>query len=140
LDKKEIIIMLVDDEESFLNSTSKLIARMGYHVLTANGGVEALQKLLTQVVHVVILDVMMPGMDGFATLKEIKRLHPMVEVILLTGHGTMETAVEGLKAGASDFVTKPTDISELLHKAETAFQRRQDSENRIRETRTDKRP
>lgn len=129
---EKMIMMLVDDEERFLSTTSKLISRMGYDVLTAGSGAEALEKLRTNVVHVVILDVKMPGMDGLATLREIKRQYPMVEVIMLTGHATVESAIDGLKTGASDYLMKPADIPDLIQKAEAAFQRRRDLEGKIR--------
>jgi DNA-binding NtrC family response regulator len=83
-------------------------------------------------VHVVILDVKMPGMDGNTTLREIKRQFPLVEVIMLTGHATVESAVDGLKAGAIDYLTKPADIDELIAKAGEAFARRQRIEEKIR--------
>ncbi len=122
----QMAIMLVDDEERFLVTTRKLFARMGYQVLTASGGAEALEKLRTNEIHVVVLDVKMPGMDGIDTLKEIKCRFPTVEVIMLTGHATMESAIEGLKSGACDYLMKPTDIPDLIQKAEAAFQRRRD--------------
>jgi DNA-binding NtrC family response regulator len=125
-------LMLVDDEERFLATTSKLMTRMGYDVLTAASGADALALLRENLVHVVILDVKMPGMDGIATLKEIKRQYPMVEVIMLTGHATVESAIEGLQSGATDYLMKPADIPEVIHKAETAFQKRQDIEGKIR--------
>jgi DNA-binding NtrC family response regulator len=125
-------LMLVDDEERFLQTTAKLISRKGYPVVTAASGAEAIEKLLRENVHVVILDVKMPGMDGIETLKAIKSRFPMVEVIMLTGHATVETAVEGLKSGATDYLMKPTDFSELLEKAEEAFAKRQVLEGKIR--------
>lgn len=125
-------MMLVDDEERFLSTTQKLLGKKGYDALTSTSGEEALQKLEMHNVHVVILDVKMPGMDGIETLKAIKRRFPLVEVIMLTGHGTVESAVEGLKSGATDYLTKPADISELIEKAEEAFGRRQRLEERIR--------
>ena len=124
-------IMLVDDEERFLTTAGKLISRMGYTVYTAAAGAEALEKLRTLEVHIVILDVKMPCMDGITTLKEIKRLYPMVEVIMLTGHATMAFAIEGLKNGAYDYLMKPTDIPDLIRKAEVAYQRRQELEGKI---------
>ena len=125
-------IMLVDDEERFLKTTKKLLARKGYDVLTASGGAEALGRLRTENVHVVILDVKMPGMDGIATLKEIKRQFPMIEVIMLTGHATVESAIDGLKSGATDYLMKPADIEEIIGKAENAYARRQNMEEKIR--------
>lgn len=125
-------ILLVDDEERFLVTTRKVLDKKGYDVLTAASGVEAIATLGLNPVDVAILDVKMPGMDGIATLKEIKRRQPLVEVIMLTGHGTFESAVEGLKSGATDYLTKPSDINELLEKVAEAFERRLRLEEKIR--------
>ncbi len=129
-------MMLVDDEERFLQTTSKLLAKKGYDVVTALSGTEALEKLISQNTHVVILDVKMPGMDGNATLKEIKKLYPMVEVIMLTGHATVESAIDGLKSGAIDYLMKPADIEEIIEKAEAAFSKIQILEEKIRVAQT----
>ncbi len=125
-------MMLVDDEERFLATTRKLLEKKGYDVLTATSGAEGLELLRTNRVHVVILDVKMPGMDGVATLREIKRQFPMVEVIMLTGHATVDSAVEGMKSGAVDYLMKPADLEEIVAKATDAFKRRTDVEERIR--------
>lgn len=125
-------MMLVDDEERFLATTKKLLEKRGYQVLVASSGAEALEKLRTNAIHVVILDVKMPGMDGNATLKEIKRQFPMIEVIMLTGHATVESAIDGLYSGASDYLMKPTEIGEIIQKAEDAYARRQTLESKIR--------
>ena len=125
-------MMLVDDEERFLSTTKKLLSRKGYEVITANSGSEALKELASSNVQVVILDVKMPGLDGIETLKAIKKRHPLVEVIMLTGHGTVESAVDGLKAGATDYLMKPTDVNDLIRKAEEAFEKRQRLEEKIR--------
>lgn len=129
-------LMVVDDEERFLSTTKKLLIRKGVEAITAMSGSEALEKLRAHNIHVVILDVKMPGMDGIATLKEIKRLFPLVEVIMLTGHATVESAVEGLKSGATDYLVKPTDIKELIARAEEAFEKRQRVEEKIRVAQT----
>jgi len=129
---KKMKMMLVDDEERFLSTTKKLLGKKGYDVVTATSGAEALEKIRVQNIHVVILDVKMPGMDGIATLKEIKRQFPLIEVIMLTGHATIESAVDGLKSGAIDYLTKPADINEIIEKAEQAFEKRQDLEEKIR--------
>jgi DNA-binding NtrC family response regulator len=129
---KKMKMMLVDDEERFLSTTKKLLEKKGYDVVTAPSGAEALEKLRVQNIHVVILDVKMPGMDGNDTLKEIKRQFPLIEVIMLTGHATMESAIDGLKSGAIDYLTKPADINEIIQKAEHAFEKRKDLEEKIR--------
>jgi DNA-binding NtrC family response regulator len=128
-------LMLVDDEERFLSTTAKLLQRKGHQVVTASGGREALDSLEKEDVEVVILDVKMPGMDGIEVLREIRLRFPLVGVIMLTGHGTIESAVEGMKLGAHDFVTKPCDIDDLLAKAEEAAARRRDLEEKIRQAR-----
>jgi len=124
-------IMLVDDEERFLQTTQKMIVKKGYDALTVTSGAECLKKLEEELVHVVILDVKMPGMDGVETLKHIKQRFPLVEVIMLTGHATAESAVEGLKLGATDYLTKPTNIDELIAKAEEAYNKRVFLEQKI---------
>ena len=129
---KAMKIMLVDDEERFLSTTKKLLVKKGYDVLTAMSGMEALETMKRKMIHVVILDVKMPGMDGNATLKEIKRQYPLTEVIMLTGHATMESAIDGLKSGAIDYLMKPADIEEIIQKAEEAFEKRQGLEEKIR--------
>jgi len=125
-------IMLVDDEERFLSTTQKLLSKKGYETQTASGGAEALEKLRTQNIHVVILDVKMPGMDGIATLREIKKQFPLTEVIMLTGHATVDSAVDGLKSGATDYLMKPADVDDLIAKAEEAFAKRQKLDEKIR--------
>jgi DNA-binding NtrC family response regulator len=133
---EEMRMMLVDDEERFLSTTQKLLAKKGYEVLTASSGAEALEKLRIHNIHVVVLDVKMPGMDGIETLKAIKKTFPLVEVIMLTGHATVESAVEGLKSGATDYLMKPTDVKDLIQKAEEAFGKRQVLEEKIRVAQT----
>jgi DNA-binding NtrC family response regulator len=129
---KQMKLLLVDDEERFLATTRKLLSKSGYQAETASSGSEALEKIRNQPIHVVILDVKMPGMDGIETLREIKRQFPMVEVIMLTGHATVESAVEGLKSGATDYLMKPADMEDLIRKAEEAFARRRNLEEKIR--------
>lgn len=125
-------LMLVDDEERFLSTTRKLLEKKGFGVETAASGAEALERLRSSPVHVVILDVKMPGMDGVATLREIKRQYPMIEVIMLTGHATVESAIDGLKSGAVDYLMKPADLEEIIEKATEAYNRRSNIEEKIR--------
>ena len=125
-------ILLVDDEERFLTTTQKLLVKKGIDVVTAASGAEALDLLKHKNIHVVILDVKMPGMDGNETLREIKAGFPLVEVIMLTGHATVESAIDGLKSGATDYLMKPIGIDELIQKAAEAFEKRQHLEEKIR--------
>ena len=125
-------IMLVDDEERFLITTQKLLTKKGIDVVTAASGAEALEVLNNKNIHVVILDVKMPGMDGNETLKEIKKRFPLVEVIMLTGHATVESAIDGLQSGATDYCMKPTGSEELIEKATEAVETSQRLEEKIR--------
>jgi DNA-binding NtrC family response regulator len=125
-------IMLVDDEERFLTTTQKLLAKKGIDAVTAASGTEALEVLKHKSIHVVILDVKMPGMDGNETLKEIRTRFPLVEVIMLTGHATVESAIDGMKLGAFDYLMKPCDMDVLVAKvSEGAAKKRQHEEKII---------
>ena len=124
-------IMLVDDEEDFVEMLSLRLKEIGENVVAAHSGSECLKTLEKTEIDVIILDVKMPGMDGIETLQEIKKRNPLVEVIMLTGHGTIETAVEGMKLGAYDFLLKPEEFDELTDKLNRARQRKHDQMERI---------
>ena len=125
-------VLLVDDEEDFLEVLSLRLKEAGESVLTAGSGSRCLEMLDEEEIDVVILDVKMPRMDGIETLHEIKRRHPLVEVVMLTGHGTIDTAVKGMKLGAFDYLMKPADFDAFLQVIEGARQRRLDQMDRIR--------
>ena len=115
--KIPIDILIVDDEPDFVEMLSLRLEDAGHRVRTAHDGDAGLAALTQAGCDVVVLDIRMPGKDGITVLKAIKTDHPLVEVILLTGHGTVDTAVEGLKAGAFDYVQKPARFEELLGEA-----------------------
>ena len=127
-----IDILIVDDEKDFVEMLSLRLADEGHRVRAAFSGEEGLAALEEAESDVVILDIRMPGMDGITALKRIKAVHPIVEVLLLTGHGAVDTAVEGLKAGAFDYLLKPTRFDELLEKLSAARTRKLGQEERIR--------
>ncbi len=128
---EEIRVLLVDDEKEFLDVLVKRLMKRKLDVTGVSSGNEALLALREREVDVVILDVKMAGMDGLQTLKEIKRNHPLVEVIMLTGHANMDAAIEGMEAGAFDYLTKPADIDDLLYKVQDARQRKAIQEQKI---------
>jgi DNA-binding NtrC family response regulator len=130
--KTKSTIMLVDDEEDFVEMLGLRLKEIGENVVAAYSGSECLNALETQDIDVVILDVKMPGMDGIEVLQAIKKQYPLVEVIMLTGHGTIEIAVQGMKMGAFDFLFKPADFDELTEKLNQARQRKLDQMERIR--------
>jgi DNA-binding NtrC family response regulator len=126
-------MLLVDDEERFLATTTILLEKRGVdQIRTATNGREALRILREEHVDVVVLDLRMPGMDGMEVLRNIKHEHPMVEVIILTGHASTKSAVDGLKLGAFDYVMKPVDVADLLEKIEQACEKKRAHENKIR--------
>lgn len=135
---EDFAIMLVDDEERFLSTTKKLLEKKGFEVVTATRGKQALDLLAKEKVHVVVLDVKMPEMDGIETLKKIKAKFPMVEVIMLTGNATFESAIEGMKSGAVDYLMKPVDMDNLLEKAREAFKRVSRVKEKIQEAKAQK--
>jgi len=127
-------LLLVDDDQNFLSVAKKRLVMRGYTVFTASSGLEALENLRGQVIHVVVLDVKMPGMKGIEVLKEIKRQFPMVQVIMLTGVPTVGCAADSLKIGALSYLIKPVDIEELLWKIKEAHEQGQRLEQKIRNT------
>ncbi len=126
-------VLIVDDEKDFVEMFSLRLQAQGEKVSTAYSGKEALAVLGQTIIDVVILDIRMPGMDGIDTLKQIKTLFPLVEVIMLTGHGSTETAVEGMKLGAFDYLMKPADFEDIKIKIENARKRKDEQEERIRQ-------
>jgi DNA-binding NtrC family response regulator len=130
--KIPIDILIVDDEQDFVEMLSLRLTDSGHRVRAAHDGDAGLAALEEAECDVVILDIRMPGKDGITVLKAIKSSHPVVEVILLTGHGTIDTAVEGLKSGAFDYVQKPARFEELLDKLHAARHRKAEHEERIR--------
>ncbi|KJS30163.1 MAG: chemotaxis protein CheY [Desulfatitalea sp. BRH_c12] len=125
-------ILLVDDEKDFVEMLALRLNETGEKVTPAYDGQMGLDILKRENIDVVILDIKMPGMDGIQVLREIKSLYPLVEVILLTGHGSAETAVEGMKLGAFDYLLKPADADELTAKLQGAREKKEAQEERIR--------
>jgi DNA-binding NtrC family response regulator len=129
-------VLLVDDEAPFVEALAKRLDKRGLEVIVAYSASEALQKL-SEVGHidVVVLDVKMPGMDGIEALKHIKTSYPMVEVIMLTGHATVESAIDGMKLGALDYLMKPCDMEVLMAKVQDAKSKKLRQEDKIAEAR-----
>ncbi len=126
-----IQVLLVDDEVDFLETLMKRMKKRNVDITGVKSGEEALLTLDQDSVDVVVLDVRMPGMDGIEALREIKRRHPLVEVIMLTGHANTEVAVQGMELGAFDYLMKPMDIDELLYKVEDAHKNKVIQEEKL---------
>ena len=121
---EEIKVLLVDDEPHFVKLLAERLAGRGFNVETAGGGSEAIERAQEEPYDAIVLDLLMPEMDGLETLKQLKEINPDLQVILLTGHGTIDQGVEAMKLGAMDFVEKPADFKELLEKIKKAKDKR----------------
>jgi len=129
-------ILLVDDESPFVEALSKRLTMRELQVSIALSGPEALEKLeQNPSIDVIVLDVKMPGMDGIETLKAIKARYPLIEVIMLTGHATVESAIDGMKVGALDYLMKPCDMDVLMAKVREAKNKKAAQEAKIAEAR-----
>ena len=126
-------ILLVDDEERFRTNLQKMLGVQGLTVGAASSGAEALEELKRSPYDVIVLDIRMPGMDGLATLKEIKSINPEAEVIILSGHASMDAAMEINRLGGYDYLMKPCPLEDLLLKIEAAYEKKVDREKSQRQ-------
>lgn len=126
--EKPPTVLLVDDEDRFRLTLAKMLRSQGLEVREAASGEAALQELATKPCDVVLLDIRMPGMSGLEALKEIKRQAPLTEVIMLTGHASLDVALELMRLGAFDYVLKPCAVEEIQAKIESAFEKKQQRE------------
>lgn len=125
-------VLLVDDEVDFVETFSERLQMRDLEITKAFSGKEALKALKkNKNVEVVILDVKMPEMDGIETLTEIKKQFPLVEVIMLSGQSTVETAIEGMKKGAFDYLMKPCDMDQIIPKVGEAAAKKRRHEEKI---------
>ena len=125
-------ILLVDDETGFSEPLALRLERRDFSVSTVESGDEAILKTDEAEFDVALVDIFMPGRNGLETLREIKRMRPLTEVILLSGQGTNAIAIEGMQCGAYDFLTKPLEFAELIEKIEAAYTRKLEQLARIR--------
>jgi DNA-binding NtrC family response regulator len=128
----DLTALLVDDEAEFLDTLLKRLRKREVEAFGVRSGEEALAFLDGRSVDVVVLDVKMPGMDGIQALREIKKRNPLLEVIMLTGHASMEAAIEGMELGAFDYLMKPINIDDLLYKIQDAHKKKSLQEEKIR--------
>lgn len=133
----DVNVLLVDDEVPFVETITKRLKKRNFRIQTAHSGMEAIEKLeeTGDTTEVVVLDVKMPGMDGIETLSEIKRKFPLKEVIMLTGHATLSSAIEGMKRGAFDYLLKPCEMTDLVDKVNRAAGKKREHENKVIEAR-----
>jgi DNA-binding NtrC family response regulator len=125
-------VLFVDDEADFLETILKRMQKRGVAASGVDSGEESLTWLQQNLADIVVLDVRMKGMDGIQTLRAIKSAHPLIEVVMLTGHASLEIAREGMKLGAFDYLMKPIDLDELLYKLEDAYQKKTIQQHKIK--------
>lgn len=116
-------ILIVDDDLQVLSSLETLFLSNGYHTAVAENGIRALQMIRKKMYTLVILDVIMRGMDGIEVLREIRRVSPLTEVILLSGYADTARVFEAMRTGASDYIVKPCEEEELIAKVEKTLNR-----------------
>jgi len=131
-------ILLVDDEIIFTDNMTRLLTARGYSVTAVDNGAAAVKLLEENGFDVIVLDLKMPGMDGITTLKEIRKLGLFTQTLVLTGHGSIDTALEAVKQGACDYLTKPCEIDELVAKIEEAWEKKDEEEKKDRQEKIQK--
>lgn len=129
-------VLVVDDEEDFLETLVKRLNKRNIETVGVPSGEQALDLMKQKLFDVVILDIKMPGgMDGIEALREMKKTQPLAEVLLLTGHASVETSIEGMKLGAFDYLLKPIKLEDLLEKLAQAFEKKDAQDQKIRKAR-----
>ncbi len=123
-DELDAKILLVDDEEEFCNLLSERLRNRGMKVDAVNSGEDAVSKVENESFDAIIVDLSMPGIDGLETLRRIKEKRPDLEVIMLTGHATVQNSIEAMKLGADDLLEKPVDLNSLMEKIKEAKHKR----------------
>ena len=129
-------VLVVDDEEDFIETMVNRLKKRRIDTTGVLSGEEALELMKKKQFDVVILDIKMPGgMDGIETLREMKKIQPLAEILLLTGHASVETSIEGMKLGAFDYILKPITLEDLLQKLAQAFEKKDAHDQKIRSAR-----
>lgn len=134
----KIKVLLVDDEIDFVETLAQRLEARNLSVIKTYSGDEAISRVQSEDVDVVVLDMFMPGKTGIEVLRELKQVKPLVEVILLTGHATVESAIEGMTQGAFYYLMKPAEMRNLLHYIAHAYKHKAEQEHRIRQAEIDR--
>ena len=135
MEQKKIQVLVVDDEEDFLRSISKSLSVRNFAVTAVNRGEKAIEFVRAKPVDVALVDLKMPGINGEETLAALKEAQEGLEVVILTGHGTINSAVECTRLGAFSFLQKPCELTTLLDTLNRAYEQKQKNVEKINETR-----
>jgi DNA-binding NtrC family response regulator len=133
--ERKINLLLVDDEEQFLGSMKKQLEPRGFNVIAVNRGQKAIEAARKMPVDIALVDLKMPGIDGEQTLKALKKEHEWMEIIILTGHGSIDSALECSRRGAYEYLQKPCNTEELLEVLKEAYKKKVMNRNKIEEKR-----
>jgi len=131
--ERKIRLLIVDDEEVFLRATATRLGVRGFDVTAVDRGEKALEVAAQQPVDIALVDLKMPGISGEQTLRELKRISPHTEVVILTGHGSIDSAVECTKEGAYSYLQKPCELEPLLEVLADAYRRRVMNKQQMRQ-------
>lgn len=137
MENNKINLLIVDDEVQFLESISKSLAVRDFKVIAVDRGEKAIQAARDNPIDVALVDLKMPGINGEETLKALKAEHKWMEVVILTGHGTIDSAVECTKSGAFSFLQKPCNLDDLLEALKDAYKKKVMNRKKIEEKKMD---
>lgn len=136
--KEKINLLIVDDEEQFLAAIRKSLELRDFHVITVNRGEKALEAAKNNPIDIALVDLKMPGISGEETLRALKQQHKWMEVVILTGHGAVESAIECTKSGAYSYLQKPCELEELLKALQGAYKKKVMNRKKIEEAKMNK--
>ncbi|MFO7558222.1 MAG: response regulator [Desulfobacterales bacterium] len=136
--KEKINLLIVDDEEQFLEAIRKSLELRDFHVITVNRGEKALEAAKNNPIDIALVDLKMPGISGEETLRALKQQHKWMEVVILTGHGAVESAIECTKSGAYSYLQKPCELEELLKALQGAYKKKVMNRKKIEEAKMNK--
>jgi DNA-binding NtrC family response regulator len=137
MEKDKINLLIVDDEDQFLESISKSLEVRDFNVVAVNRGEKAIEAARTTSIDVALVDLKMPGINGEETLKTLKSEHKWMEVVIITGHGTIDSAVECTRSGAYSYLQKPCDLDQLLEALKNAYKKKVMNKKKIEEKKMD---
>jgi len=133
MEKNKINLLFVDDEDQFLESMRKRLEAREFKVIAVNRGEKAIEAARSNPVDIALVDLKMPGIDGEETLKALKQEHSWMEIVILTGHGSIDSAVDCTQSGAHSYLQKPCDLEQLLEVLKEAYKKRVMNKNKIEE-------
>lgn len=137
MEKNKINLLIVDDEDQFLASISKSLEVRDFNVVAVNRGEKAIEAARTTPIDIALVDLKMPGINGEETLKTLKAEHKWMEIVILTGHGTIDSAVECTRSGAYSYLQKPCDLDHLLEALKNAYKKKVMNKKKIEEKKMD---